>query len=96
MVISTLPKRLSWGAIAVVCEDVPENFPSGVVLVKIENTQIYFGKMAAAFYNNPSSDLKVVGVTGTNGKTTIASLLYKTFCLLGYKVGLARYFGKRR
>ena len=83
-----IAKAIELGAVAVVCEDVPENFPSGVVLVKIENTQINFGKMAAAFYNNPSSDLKVVGVTGTNGKTTIASLLYKTFCLLGYKVGL--------
>jgi len=83
-----IAKAIELGATAVVCEDVPENFPSSVVLVKIENTQFNFGKMAAAFYNNPSANLKVVGVTGTNGKTTIASLLYKTFCLLGYKVGL--------
>jgi len=83
-----IAKAIELGAVAVVCEDVPEDFPSGVVLVKIENTQPNFGKMAATFYNNPSANLKVVGVTGTNGKTTIASLLYKTFCLLGYKVGL--------
>ena len=81
-------KAIEMGAIAVVCEDVPENFPDQVILARIEATQPAFGKMAAAFYNFPSSNLKVVGVTGTNGKTTIASLLYKTFTLLGYKVGL--------
>jgi len=83
-----IAKALEMGAVAVVCEEVPEIFPSGVALVKILNTQLNFGKMAAAFYDFPSSNLKVVGVTGTNGKTTIASLLYKTFTLLGYKVGL--------
>ncbi len=83
-----IEKALEKGAVAVVCEDVPVNFPSGVVLVRIENTQLNFGKMAAAFYGYPSANLKVVGVTGTNGKTTIASLLYSTFKLLGYKVGL--------
>ena len=81
-------KAIEMGAVAVVCEDVPENFPATVVLVRIENTQINFGKIAATFYGNPSANLKVVGVTGTNGKTTIASLLYKSFTLLGYKVGL--------
>jgi len=81
-------KAIELGAAAVVCEDVPENFPSGVVMVRIAGTQPNFGKMAAAFYDYPSANLKVVGVTGTNGKTTIASLLYKTFTLLGYKVGL--------
>lgn len=81
-------KAIEMGAVAVVCEEVPEQFPSGIVLVQIENTQPNFGKMVAAFYDHPSANLKVVGVTGTNGKTTIASLLYKTFTLLGYKVGL--------
>ena len=81
-------KAIEMGASAVVCEDVPENFPSTVVLVKIEDTQLNFGKIAATFYGNPSTNLKVIGVTGTNGKTTIASLLYKTFSLLGFKVGL--------
>lgn len=81
-------KAVEMGAVAVVCEDMPENFPSTVVLVKIENTQLNFGRIAATFYGNPSANLKVVGVTGTNGKTTIASLLYKSFTLLGYKVGL--------
>ena len=76
------------GAVAVVCEEVPENFPSQIVLGRITDSQHVFGKIAAAFYNSPSSNLKVVGVTGTNGKTTIATLLYNTFTLLGYKTGL--------
>ncbi|MDP2335033.1 MAG: UDP-N-acetylmuramoyl-L-alanyl-D-glutamate--2,6-diaminopimelate ligase [Bacteroidota bacterium] len=83
-----IEKAIELGAVAVVCEDIPENIPSGAVLVRLADTQLNFGKMAAAFYDFPSSNLKVVGVTGTNGKTTIASLLYKTFTLLGYKVGL--------
>ncbi len=81
-------KAIELGAVAVVCEDIPENFPSDVVLVRIADTQPNLGKIAAAYYDYPSSNLKVVGVTGTNGKTTIASLLYKTFSLLGYQVGL--------
>ncbi len=83
-----IEKALEKGAIAVVCEDIPENFSSRAVWIRIEGTQLAFGKIAAAFYNHPSANLKVVGVTGTNGKTTIATLLYKTFTLLGYKVGL--------
>ena len=83
-----IAKAVEQGAAAVVCEILPETIPSGVVVVKIEQTQVNFGKMAAAYYNHPSANLKVVGVTGTNGKTTIATLLYKTFSLLGYKVGL--------
>lgn len=83
-----IAKAIEMGAVAVVCEDIPEDFPSGVVLVQINGTQAAFGKMAASYFGNPSANLKVVGVTGTNGKTTIASLLYKTFTLLGYKVGL--------
>lgn len=81
-------KAIELGAVAVICEDIPADFPSEVILVQIEGTQPAFGRMAAAFYNYPSANLKVVGVTGTNGKTTIASLLYKAFTLLGYKVGL--------
>lgn len=81
-------RAVEQGAVAVVCEIMPGDIPSGVVVARIAQTQVNFGKMAAAFYNHPSANLKVVGVTGTNGKTTIASLLYKTFSLLGYKVGL--------
>ncbi len=83
-----IAKAIEMGAVAVVCEEVPEDFPYELVLVCIRNTQKMFGKIAAAYYCNPSANLKVVGVTGTNGKTTIATLLYNTFTLLGYKVGL--------
>jgi UDP-N-acetylmuramoyl-L-alanyl-D-glutamate--2,6-diaminopimelate ligase len=83
-----IAKAIALGASAVVCELVPENFPADVVVARIENTQQNFGKIAASYYGNPSANLKIVGVTGTNGKTTIASLLYKTFTTLGYKVGL--------
>lgn len=83
-----ISKAIQMGASAIVCETIPSGFSEEIVLVQIEETQAAFGKMAASFYNNPSRNLKVVGVTGTNGKTTIASLLYKTFTSLGYKVGL--------
>lgn len=83
-----IARAIEQGAIAVVCETMPENIPSGVVVARIEHTQVNFGKIASAWYDYPSTNLKVVGVTGTNGKTTIATLLYNTFSLLGYKVGL--------
>jgi UDP-N-acetylmuramoyl-L-alanyl-D-glutamate--2,6-diaminopimelate ligase len=83
-----IAKAIEMGAIAVVCEEMPLEASSGVILVRIADSQKMFGKMAASFYDNPTDNLKVVGVTGTNGKTTIATLLYNTFTLLGYKVGL--------
>ena len=83
-----IAKAVELGASAIVCELWPEYIPSGVVVVRIDQTQLNFGKIASAWFNHPSANLKVAGVTGTNGKTTIATLLYKTFSLLGYKVGL--------
>jgi len=83
-----IAKAVELGASTIVCELWPENVPSGVVVVRIDQTQLNFGKIASAWFNHPSANLKVAGVTGTNGKTTIATLLYKTFSLLGYKVGL--------
>ena len=83
-----IAKALELGAVAIVCDNIPDNLPSNIALAKIADTQAMLGKIASAFFDFPSSNLKVVGVTGTNGKTTIASLLYKTFCLLGYQVGL--------
>ena len=83
-----ISKAIEMGAVAVVCEDLSGIFSEGIVLVRIAETQSNFGRLAAAFYDHPSENLKVIGVTGTNGKTTIASLLYSTFNSLGYKVGL--------
>ena len=83
-----IAKAIEQGASAIVCEVMPEDLPSGVVVARIDQTQVKFGEIASAWFGHPSANLKVVGVTGTNGKTTIATLLYKTFSLLGYKVGL--------
>src|SRR5665647_616012 len=71
-----IAKAIELGAVAVVCEEIPADFPYELVLVCISDTQKMLGKMAASFYCNPTNNLKVVGVTGTNGKTTIATLLY--------------------
>lgn len=76
------------GAAAIVCEDMPESVPTEVTIVQVENSADALGKMASAWFDFPSSKLTLVGVTGTNGKTTIATLLYKLFRELGYKAGL--------
>lgn len=76
------------GAVAVVCETMPAVLKEGVTYVQVENSSEAAGWMAHNFYGQPSDKLKLVGVTGTNGKTTIATLLYKLFSGLGYKCGL--------
>lgn len=76
------------GTNAVVVELLPEVFAEGVTYVKVANSATALGVMASNFYHNPSSKLKLVGVTGTNGKTTVCTLLYKLFRKLGYKTGL--------
>jgi UDP-N-acetylmuramoyl-L-alanyl-D-glutamate--2,6-diaminopimelate ligase len=76
------------GCKAVVCEVMPDNIPEDAICVKVENSSETLGLMASAFYDYPSSSLKLVGVTGTNGKTTIATLLYELTRLLGHKAGL--------
>ena len=76
------------GALAIICEDLPANVVNGVTYVKVKNSQRALAIMASNHYGNPSENLKLVGVTGTNGKTTIASLLYQLFTKAGYKVGL--------
>lgn len=79
---------LNNGALAVICEELPETIVNGVTYVQVENSQVALAHMANNFYDNPSSNLKLVGVTGTNGKTTVATLLYNLFTKAGYKVGL--------
>jgi UDP-N-acetylmuramoyl-L-alanyl-D-glutamate--2,6-diaminopimelate ligase len=76
------------GAIAVVCEILPAEIVPGVTYVKVENSADALGKMASAYYDFPSAKLTLIGITGTNGKTTIATLLYQLFRSLGYKAGL--------
>jgi len=76
------------GTLAVICETVPENTIPGVCYVQVENSAIALGNAAASLFNYPSSKLKVIGITGTNGKTTIATLLHRLFTEAGYPSGL--------
>ncbi len=81
-------KAIAQGAKAVVCEDLPDSKADGVTYVQVASSEDAVGPVATAFYGNPSEKLKLVGVTGTNGKTTIATLLYNMFRKMGHKAGL--------
>ena len=81
-------KAIELGAKAVMCEDMPEEKTEGVTYVQVVSTEDVVGKVATTFHGNPSTKLKLVGVTGTNGKTTIATLLYNMFTKMGHKCGL--------
>ena len=83
-----ISKALALGAKSVLCEDMPEEKIEGVTYIQVASTEDAVGKVATLFYGDPSKKLKLVGVTGTNGKTTIATLLYNMFRKFGYKVGL--------
>ncbi len=83
-----IPKAIELGAKTIVCEVLPEELAAGVTYVCVSSTEDAVGKIATLFYGDPSSKLKLVGVTGTNGKTTIATLLYNMFRKFGYKCGL--------
>ena len=83
-----IPKALELGAVAVLCEDLPEELQSGVTYVQVASTEESVGPVATVFYGEPSKQLKLVGVTGTNGKTTIATLLYNMFRKFGHRCGL--------
>jgi UDP-N-acetylmuramoyl-L-alanyl-D-glutamate--2,6-diaminopimelate ligase len=83
-----IPKAIELGAAAVLCEDLPEALADGVTYVQVASTEEAVGPVATLFYGNPSKKLKLVGVTGTNGKTTIATLLYNMFRQMGHKCGL--------
>lgn len=76
------------GAVAIVCEELPEEIIEGVTYVAVKNSAAALGVIASNFYDNPSSKLNLVGVTGTNGKTTIATLLFQLYKKLGYSTGL--------
>ncbi|WP_233899663.1 UDP-N-acetylmuramoyl-L-alanyl-D-glutamate--2,6-diaminopimelate ligase [Tenacibaculum piscium] len=87
-----IEKAIDLGATVVVCEKIPAHIPEhkkeAITYVEVENTNTALAIMATNFYDNPSKKIKLLGVTGTNGKTTIASLLYQLFKKAGYKVGL--------
>ena len=79
---------LEKGAIAIVCEKLPKTLKEGVTYIRVDNSAYVLGVGVSNFYGNPSKSLKLVGVTGTNGKTTIATLLYRLFTDAGYACGL--------
>ena len=85
---SFIQKAIDLGAAAILCEDMPEARAEGVTYVQVASTEDAVGPVATLFYGDPTSRLKLVGVTGTNGKTTIATLLYNMFRKMGHKCGL--------
>ncbi len=76
------------GAVAILCEELPVELNKSITYIHVKDSEDAVGKVATLFYGNPTSKLELVGVTGTNGKTTIATLLYDIFRYFGYKVGL--------
>lgn len=83
-----LQKAVDSGAAAIVCEELPHPLAENVTYLQVPNTHRALALMAGNFYDNPSKNLKLVGITGTNGKTTVATLLYQLFKKAGYKAGL--------
>jgi UDP-N-acetylmuramoyl-L-alanyl-D-glutamate--2,6-diaminopimelate ligase len=83
-----ITKAISQGAVAIICEDMPAEQTAGVTYIQVRSTAEAAGQVAHLFYDAPSASFQLVGVTGTNGKTTIATLLYKLFTKLGYTCGL--------
>lgn len=83
-----IDKAVQQGATAIICEELPAQTADNVVYVQVNNSATAAGVIAANFYDNPSHKVQLVGVTGTNGKTTIATLLFKLFSALGYHCGL--------
>lgn len=83
-----IAKGIEDGAIAIVCEQFPEEINDEVTYVKVKNSSAALGVIAANFHDNPASEIKLIGITGTNGKTTTATLLHDLYTGLGYKCGL--------
>ena len=85
---SFIAKAIENGATAILCETLPAELVEGVTYLVTSSTEIAVGMVATCFYGNPTKKLQLIGVTGTNGKTTIAPLLYQLFRQFGHKVGL--------
>ncbi|MFT7233175.1 MAG: UDP-N-acetylmuramoyl-L-alanyl-D-glutamate--2,6-diaminopimelate ligase [Cyclobacteriaceae bacterium] len=83
-----LDKAIEKGAMAMLCEELPQTLSEGITYIQVENSAAAMGVVAANFFSHPSKNLKLVGITGTNGKTTTATLLHQLFINLGYKVGM--------
>ncbi len=83
-----IEKAINLGAIAIVCDTLPKNLITGITYIQVKETNKALAFIAANYFGNPSNELKLVGITGTNGKTTIASLLFQLFKKAGFKVGL--------
>ena len=83
-----IDQAIDKGAVAVLCEKIPSGIKKNVSFIKVTDSRKAMAIVAANFYDNPSEKIRIVGVTGTNGKTTVATLLYKLFSSLGYKCGL--------
>ena len=83
-----IDKAVDLGATAIICEEIPTDKKEGITYVKVKDANIALAILASNYFDNPSSKLRLIGITGTNGKTTIASLLYQLFKKVGFKVGL--------
>lgn len=83
-----IDKAIGLGASAIICEELPKEIDESVTYIQVSNSAFALALVAAEFYGHPSSKLKLVGITGTNGKTTVATLLQKLFTELGYHAGL--------
>jgi len=83
-----IPEVINKGVAAVICERIPDNMPENIVFIKVRNSAVALGQAASAWYDHPSTRLKVIGITGTNGKTSTVFLLYHLFKGLGFKTGL--------
>ena len=83
-----IEKASDLGALVIICEKIPDKIINGITYVEVDNSNLALSVLAANYYGNPSDDIQLIGVTGTNGKTTVATLLYKLFKKAGFKVGL--------
>ena len=83
-----IEKATDLGALVIICEKIPDKIINGITYVEVDNSNLALSVLAANYYGNPSDDIQLIGITGTNGKTTVASLLYQLLKKSGYKTGL--------